>query len=73
MPTHVLITQVLYAIVGESPIVGDTLDETKESLRALIFLLVAVWAYRQTTPMSSVVAGERLLGGRRPVEGVPSR
>jgi hypothetical protein len=59
VPAHILITQALYAIVGEQPIVGRTLDETKESLRAFIFLVVAAWAYRRTTSTSSVSAGER--------------
>jgi len=60
VPTHILVTQALYAVVGGDPIVGPTLDETKESLRAVIFLVVALWAYRQTTAAPSVSAGERL-------------
>lgn len=57
---HILITQVLYAIVAGQP--GgriDTLDEIKETGRAFIFLVVAVWAYSRTTATSSVSAGER--------------
>lgn len=49
VPVHILTTQVLYLLVGENITVGDTLDEAKESVRAVIFLLVAVWAYRATT------------------------
>lgn len=60
VPAHILVIQVLYAIIGEQPIVGSTIDETKESVRALIFLVVAVWAYRWTTATPSVSAGERL-------------
>ena len=66
-PVHLLVTQVLYAIVGGyPPIVGPTLDETKESLRAVIFLIVALWAYRQTTAAPSVAASERLHDAVRP-------
>lgn len=57
VPTHIITTQALYAIVGENIIVGDTLDEIKESARAFIFLGVAVWAYRLTTPISVVATG----------------
>jgi len=60
VPTHILVTQALYAVIGGDLIVGPTLDETKESLRAVIFLVVALWAYRQTTAAPSVSAGERL-------------
>jgi hypothetical protein len=68
VPAHILITQAAYTIVGENQIVGDTLDETKESLRAFIFLMVAVWAYRQTTPISSVVAGDQQSDSDRSLE-----
>ncbi len=71
VPAHILITQAVYTIVGENQIVGDTLDETKESLRAFIFLLVAVWAYRQTTPISSVVARKWLSSETRLSERSP--
>jgi hypothetical protein len=69
VPAHVLTTQVLYALVGDNTIVGDALDETKESVRAFIFLLVAIWAYRQTPTISSVVAGDRLSDGDGSLEG----
>ncbi len=59
VPAHILITQVLYAINAEGPIVEDTLDEIKEACRAFIFLVAAVWAYRRTTATSYVSAGER--------------
>ena len=65
VPLHILTTQVLYAVVGENIIVGDTLDEAKESLRAVIFLLVAVCAYRANAAMSFVAMGERRSDRRR--------
>lgn len=49
VPIHIFTTQALYAIVGENIIVGDALDETKESMRAVIFLLVANVVYRLTS------------------------
>ena len=60
VPAHILVTQTLYAVGGERPVVGNTLEETKESVQAFIFLVVAVWAYRRTTATPSVSAGERL-------------
>jgi hypothetical protein len=66
VPTQFLITQVLFAVVGGQPIEGNTLDESKESLRAVIFLVVALWAYRQTTAAPSVAADERLHDAVRP-------
>lgn len=60
VPVHIFTTQALYALVGENAIVGDALDEAKESLRAFIFLLVAFWAYRLTTARSFVAMGPRL-------------
>lgn len=59
IPAHILITQTLYAIAAESPVVGRTLDEFKETLRAFIFLAVAVWAYNQTTATPAVLEGEQ--------------
>ncbi|HMS86389.1 MAG TPA: hypothetical protein PKD12_22340 [Nitrospira sp.] len=65
VPFHIFTTQVLYAIMGENIIVGDALDETKESMRAAIFLLVAIWAYRLTSTVSFV---PRVLGLSDPSE-----
>lgn len=48
VPIHIFTTQALYAIVG------DALDEYKESMRAVIFLLVAIWAYRLARTTSLV-------------------
>jgi hypothetical protein len=59
VPAHILITQVLYAIAAESPIVDLTLTELKETGRACIFLVVAAWAYNRTTATPSVSAGAR--------------
>ena len=50
MPVHFLVSQALYAIIGDQPILGDTLDEAKETTRAFIFLMVAIWAYTRTVP-----------------------
>ncbi|MBK9307118.1 MAG: hypothetical protein IPM58_08525 [Nitrospira sp.] len=63
VPVHIVTTQALYVIVGENIIMGDTLDETKESLRAVIFLTVAIWAYRLTSA-TSFVAMEQGLSDR---------
>ena len=62
VPLHFLVSQAVYMIVGGGAglILGDALDETKETIRAFIFLVVAVWAYRRTTATPSVSAGERL-------------
>lgn len=51
VPVHILVSQTLYAISGGGgePILGDTLDETKETVRAFIFLVVAIWADRRAT------------------------
>lgn len=54
VPIHIFTTQALYAIVGENIIVGDALDEYKESMRAVIFLLVANVVYRLTSTTSFV-------------------
>ena len=59
VPTQFLITQVLFAVVGGQPIEGNTLDESKESVQAFIFLVVALWAYRRTTTRPSVAASEQ--------------
>src|SRR5262249_44805716 len=48
MPVHFLVSQALYASIGDQVILGDTLDETKETMRAMIFLVVAIWVYRRT-------------------------
>lgn len=73
VPVHILTTQALYAIVGDSKVVGDTLDEAKESLRAIIFLLVSVWAYRSTTAISFVSIGQRLSNRAQVFRGTPQR
>jgi hypothetical protein len=49
MPVHFVVSQALYATVGEQLILGDTLDEAKETVRAIIFLVVAIWTYTRTT------------------------
>ena len=49
MPVHFLVSQAVYAIIGDQQVLGNTLDETKETLRAFIFLVVAIWVYTQTT------------------------
>lgn len=61
VPVHILVSQTLYAIIGGGgdPILGDVLDETKESVRAFIFLVFALWTYRQTTVSPTVPAGKR--------------
>jgi hypothetical protein len=58
MPVHFLVSQTLYAISGDQQILGNTLDETKETVRAFIFLVVAIWAYIQIAS-TSVSAGVR--------------
>jgi hypothetical protein len=65
VPVHILVSQAIYAIIGTGgdPILGDVLDETKETVRALIFLVVAIWAYTQTT-------APRVSSGKRPLEAV---
>jgi hypothetical protein len=65
VPVHILVSQAVYAIIGAGgdPILGDVLDETKETLRAFIFLVVAIWAYTQTTV-------PRVSSGKRPLEAV---
>ena len=65
MPVHILVSQAVYAIIGAGwdPILGDVLDETKETVRAFIFLVVAIWAYTQTTVT-------RVSSGKRPLEAV---
>lgn len=50
MPVHFFVSQALYASVGDQLILGQTLDEAKETVRAGIFLVVAIWAYRRTAP-----------------------
>lgn len=60
VPVHIFTTQALCAIVGENIIVGDALDEYKESMRAVIFLLVAIWAYRLARTTSLVPRGQSL-------------
>jgi hypothetical protein len=59
MPVHFVVSQALYAIVGDQLILGETLDEAKETVRAVIFLVVAIWAYTRTAParMSQVARG----------------
>jgi hypothetical protein len=59
MPVHFVVSQALYAIVGDQLILGETLDEAKETVRAIIFLVVAIWAYRRTAPdrMSQLANG----------------
>jgi hypothetical protein len=59
MPVHFLVSQALYAIIGDQPILGNTLDEAKETTRAFIFLVMAIWAYTQTVPdlMSQLANG----------------
>ena len=59
IPAHILMTQALSAIVAETPIVGDTVDEAQETWRAFIFLVIAVWEYRQTDSTPSVLADKR--------------
>jgi hypothetical protein len=65
VPVHILASQAVYAIIGAGGdlILGDALDETKETLRAFIFLVVAIWAYTQTTT-------PRVSSGKRPLEAV---
>jgi hypothetical protein len=65
VPVHILVSQAVYAIIGAGgdPILGDVLDETKETVRAFIFLVVAIWAYTQTTV-------PRVSSGKRPLEAV---
>jgi hypothetical protein len=65
VPVHTLVSQAVYAIVGAGgdPILGDVLDETKETVRAFIFLAVAIWAYTQATV-------PRASSGKRPLEAV---
>jgi len=65
VPLHFLVSQAVYMIVGGGAglILGDALDETKETIRAFIFLVVAVWAYTQTTV-------PRVSSGKRPLEAV---
>jgi hypothetical protein len=75
VPTQFLITQVLFAVVGGQPIEGNTLDESKESVQAFIFLVVALWAYRRTTARPPVAASERPYDVVRPtvkIEGLAS-
>jgi len=72
VPAHMLITQALYAIAAETPIVCSAVDETKESVRAFIFLVVAVWAYRRATSISSVMSpGGVGISGPSPVAASP--
>ncbi|THJ23907.1 MAG: hypothetical protein CAF45_006155 [Nitrospira sp. CG24E] len=61
VPVHLLVSQTLYAIIGGGgdPILGDVLDETKETMRAFIFLVVAMWAYGRATATASTAAGTR--------------
>lgn len=67
MPVHFLASQALYTIIGEGGglILGDALDESKETLRAFIFLVIAIWTYTQTT-VSRVSSGKRPLKAVRP-------
>lgn len=68
VPVHILVSQAVYAIIGAGgdPILGDVLDETKETLRAFIFLVVAIWAYTQTTATATTSAGKRPLNAVEP-------
>lgn len=65
MPVHFLASQALYTIIGGGGglILGDALDESKETLRAFIFLVIAIWTYTQTTV-------PRVSSGKRPLEAV---
>ena len=60
VPVHILVSQTLYAIIGGDgePILGDALDETKETVRAIIFLVVAIWAYGRATATHSVARAD---------------
>jgi hypothetical protein len=50
MPVHYLVSQALYAIIGDQQTLGGALDETKETVRAMIFLVVAIWTYTRAEP-----------------------